>query len=124
MRNSYPSYITTDTERTLFDAREREQEVIRAMQRRAARNPIRDLMWRRPWRAPHGPNWRSARDAWQWLRAAHDCADPAVGCSCSGGFRFPADAGLSVARPNVAEAERPWCGAPRTPSEPTTRRSR
>lgn len=65
---------------------QRDQQIIRAMQRRSDRNPIRSFLWRRPWRAPgHVP----LRGFWQWLRNAHDCADPAVGCSCSGGFRYP-----------------------------------
>jgi hypothetical protein len=78
----------------LWQARQRDQVVITAMQRRASRNPIRDLLWRRPWRSPSRPTRGDTlaitiRNYWQWLRMAHDCADPAVGCSCTGGFRFP-----------------------------------
>lgn len=80
---------------------DRERACITAMQRRAARNPLRDFLWRRPWRSPGGvpgliESVRRAktpgvavRNAWGWIAAAHDCADPAVACSCTGGFRFP-----------------------------------
>jgi hypothetical protein len=85
----YPSYVTTATERALWNNNERDNAVIRAMQRRASRNPIRDFLWRRPWRSSSRPNLASLRDTWNWLAAAHDCSDPAVGCSCTGGFRFP-----------------------------------
>jgi hypothetical protein len=78
----------TDSEQVLWDSRDRDREVIRAMQKRIARNPVRDLLWRNPWRSRSRPNLRSPRDAWDWLRKAHDCGDPSVGCSCSGGFRF------------------------------------
>ena len=74
---------------TVWDSRERDREVIQAMQRRADRNSLRGLLWRKPWRSSTRPNLRSVRDLLQWLRVAHDCADPAVGCSCNGGFRFP-----------------------------------
>ena len=30
-----------------------------------------------------------ARNVCRWLRDAHDCQDPRVGCSCSGSYRFP-----------------------------------
>lgn len=29
------------------------------------------------------------RNLWSWLRYAHDCQDPRVGCSCAGSYRFP-----------------------------------
>lgn len=73
----------------------RDREVIAAMQRRLERNPVRWLLWRKPWRAPHGMALRGYPlrswpfNAWQWLAYAHDCSDPSVGCSCSGGYRFP-----------------------------------
>jgi hypothetical protein len=83
----YPSYIQTDCEKDLWDSRERDRQVIHAMQRRIAGNPLRDLLWRRPWRSNHGP--QSVRHFFQWIRAAHDCHDPSVGCSCQPSFRFP-----------------------------------
>lgn len=48
------------------------------------------ILLRRPWRRE--PPWRygwSLRNLWSWLTVAHDCADPMVACSCTGGFRFP-----------------------------------
>lgn len=77
---------------------EREREVIRAMQWRQRRwhGPLVDFLWRKPWRAPSGPHLSLRCDPVVnlgnligWLRFAHDCADPSIGCSCSGGFRFP-----------------------------------
>ncbi len=60
---------------------------------RAAIEAVHALPWwrvgillRRPWRARDVfacTTWR------QWLFEVHDCQDPAVACSCSGGFRFP-----------------------------------
>jgi len=82
-----PSHIKTTTERTLWEQLQRERQVISAMQHRTKRNPVRDLLLRKPWKSPTKPHgWR---DFWQWLVCAHDCSDPAVGCSCSGGYRFP-----------------------------------
>jgi hypothetical protein len=45
-----------------------------------------------PGRHPFPPLrlWYALRNAWGWLRHAHDCQDPAVACSCSGSYRFPA----------------------------------
>ncbi len=63
----------------------REQAVIQAMHSRPWWRI--GIVGRRPWRASWRP--RTLRQLWQWLTAAHDCRDPAVGCSCSGGFRFP-----------------------------------
>jgi hypothetical protein len=67
----------------------REQAVIEAMRRK----PIWrvGILDRRPWRSKlrklNGESWFSW--AWSWLFAIHDCSDPAIACSCSGGFRFP-----------------------------------
>jgi hypothetical protein len=63
----------------------RERAVIAAMHARPLWRV--GILLRRPWRSPTRP--QTIRDLWPWLRFAHDCADPAVGCSCSGGFRFP-----------------------------------
>lgn len=79
----------SELEKILWLGRERNAEVIRAMQRRIARNPIRDFFWRRPWRSPFTPRLHIRGDLWNWLCNAHDCADPSVGCSCHGGYRFP-----------------------------------
>lgn len=78
------------TDRWIAEKLDREREVIRAMQRRQARwhGPVGDFIWRRPWRSPV-PVPRPGRGLWSWLRGAHDCADPSIGCSCTGGFRFP-----------------------------------
>ncbi|MBB3041183.1 hypothetical protein [Nocardioides soli] len=91
-----PSYVATPLERVLWDSRNRDRQAILAMQRR------QDVWWRgwgilrrKPWRASHGPQirGRSPRVALsnlrRWLRAAHDCQDPAVACTCAGSFRFP-----------------------------------
>ena len=63
------------------------------------------LFTRKPWRSGHGPFERYARWVHRhrlaylavqvanlvgWLRFAHDCQDPRIGCSCSGSYRFPA----------------------------------
>lgn len=57
---------------------------------------------RKPWRSGWVPTWRKSSDCewwryplillgnwWGWLRYAHDCQDPRIGCSCSGSYRFP-----------------------------------
>jgi hypothetical protein len=67
----------------------REQAAIQAIHARISRNPLRSLLWNKPWRAAWRPRWTNPREVWQWLRSAHDCADPSVACSCTGGFRFP-----------------------------------
>lgn len=85
----------------LLDAREdqleREGAVISAMQNRFAHNhPIRSFFWRRPWNstAPipklnqYGIS-TYLRELFSWLRFAHDCTDPSVGCSCRPSYRFP-----------------------------------
>lgn len=73
-------------------------EAIHAMQRRLRRwhGPVLDFFWRRPWRSPsrpavslHYPIRVNLANLSGWLRNAHDCSDPSVACSCSGGFRFP-----------------------------------
>ena len=78
--------------------RTRDAEVIHAMQQRQYRwhGPLLDMLWRKPWKSPTGPSWSlnrslriNASNLLGWLRNAHDCADPSVGCSCQGGFRFP-----------------------------------
>lgn len=62
-----------------------------------------NVLQRKPWRSPNGTStWRKAPDCewwrhplillgnWRrWLRYAHDCQDPRIGCSCAGGYRFP-----------------------------------
>jgi len=63
----------------------REQKVIEAIHHKPWWKI--GILYRRPWRASWRP--RTLREIVSWLLAAHDCADPAVGCSCSGGFRFP-----------------------------------
>jgi len=84
-------YVSTlpAAEQVVWRSRERDRDCIAAMQRRIARNPVREFLWRRPWRSPSRPNLRSLRDTLTWLGKAHDCADPSIGCSCSGGYRFP-----------------------------------
>jgi hypothetical protein len=75
----------------------RESEVIAAMQYRTSRwlGPL-DIFWRKPWRSTSNPGWRSDiavevnLSNWLgWLLMAHDCYDPAVGCSCHPSYRFP-----------------------------------
>lgn len=68
----------------------RDRDALAAAQHRIARVPVLDLLWRRPWRSSSRPRWRSLPDVRAWLAAAHDCADPSVGCSCAGGYRYPA----------------------------------
>lgn len=58
----------------------------------------RDWHWirRRIWRANHGPSlvWNdpiiSTLNFFNWFFNAHDCQSPVIGCSCAGGYRFPA----------------------------------
>lgn len=67
----------------------REQAVIEAMHRK--------LFWRvgilnrRPWNSSLRRHPNESLFDWirSWLFVVHDCKDPAIGCSCSGGFRFP-----------------------------------
>jgi hypothetical protein len=49
------------------------------------------ILRRRPWRSPtrRWPGEPLLGYLWAWLFVKHDCQDPAVGCSCQGGFRFP-----------------------------------
>jgi hypothetical protein len=87
----------TDLENSLRRQLDREREVIHAMQRRYDRPFPFDILQRKPWRSPDPNLYLSnqhslrvnVRNLYQWLRYAHDCADPSVGCACSGGFRFP-----------------------------------
>lgn len=68
----------------------REQAVIEAMHRKPFwRVGILD---RKPWRSSlkRFPSEGWFDWIWSWLFVIHDCKDPAIGCSCSGGFRFPA----------------------------------
>lgn len=66
----------------------REQQVILAMKHRPWWRV--GVLLRRPWRR-HGPfaYGFSFRELRNWTLIVHDCADPAIGCSCSGSFRFP-----------------------------------
>ncbi|TDC30072.1 hypothetical protein E1211_24815 [Micromonospora sp. 15K316] len=90
-RSVFDYYLSTlpAPERAVWLSRERDRECIAAMRNRIERNPVRGVLWRRPWRSRTRPNWRSPRGVLAWLRAAHDCSDPAVACSCDGGYRFP-----------------------------------
>lgn len=48
------------------------------------------ILLRRPWRRePIFGIPKSFKYLWGWLTLVHDCQDPAIMCSCSGGFRFP-----------------------------------
>lgn len=73
-------------EHTLEAQLRREREAISAMQYRQRRwlGPVLGILWRKPWRSPVPFDWTPG-----WLRAAHDCSDPSIACSCQGGFRFP-----------------------------------
>ena len=66
----------------------REQAAIEAIQ--ALPWWRRGILLRRPWRSSMARSGQSLL-SWvcAWLFVIHDCADPAVACSCSGGFRFP-----------------------------------
>jgi len=61
-----------------------------------------NIIKRKPWRskAPIFAGWHKFNpwyiNIWinvlapiSWIRAAHDCQDPRVGCSCYGSYRFP-----------------------------------
>lgn len=67
----------------------REQAVIDAVHRRPWWRI--GFLLRRPWRAPNGGRNRGIQGVVDWLCRLHDCSDPAVGCSCSGSFRFPSE---------------------------------
>lgn len=71
----------------LLEQLRREQAAVAAMHRRPWWRV--GVLLRRPWRAPKGPRNSGWRGLVDWLYASHDCQDPMVGCSCSGGFRFP-----------------------------------
>jgi hypothetical protein len=93
----YPSYIQTETEKALWYSRERDRDCIRAMQKRLG--GVLGIFHRKPWRS--SSKWYEGvlTDNYTlrvrilnflgWLRHAHDCSDLAVGCSCTGGYRFP-----------------------------------
>ena len=67
----------------------REQACIQAMHDRPWWRV--GILRRRPWRSTirRWPKESILSHLWAWLFVIHDCQDPAVGCSCSGGFRFP-----------------------------------
>jgi len=57
------------------------------------------ILNRRPWRNPrkfkeHGHSFVSR--LWNYCMTVHDCADPAVGCSCFGSYRFPKIGAISA----------------------------
>lgn len=62
---------------------------VAAVHERIARHPLLRVLWRRPWRSRYRPRWSSLWEVTSWLIAAHDCDDPSVACTCTGGFRFP-----------------------------------
>lgn len=66
----------------------REQAVIHAMHHKPWWRV--GIFNRRPWLS--GLTVREV-GLWSWLTVVHDCQDPVIGCSCSGGFRFPKVAG-------------------------------
>lgn len=94
----------------LWLARDRDSYALSAMRQRFTRwHPVRDLLYRKPWRKSIWPGIAGAYRArneryefetrphwiavawlniWSWVRYAHDCSDPSIACSCSGGFRF------------------------------------
>jgi hypothetical protein len=67
----------------------REQTVIEAMHRKPFWRV--GILHRRPWRS--GLKRLNGESLFSWIRSwmfvIHDCKDPAIGCSCSGGFLFP-----------------------------------
>lgn len=78
-----------DMPRAIGEQLRREQMVIAAMHQKPWYRA--GILARRPWRSAlrrqRGES--TLAWAWAWLTVVHDCADPAVGCSCSGSFRFP-----------------------------------
>lgn len=70
-------------------AQDHDGQAIAAFHARMNRHPVLDFFWRKPWRSPTRPDWRNLADVLVWLRAAHDCSDGSVMCSCSGGYRYP-----------------------------------
>lgn len=67
---------------------ERACEVIQAMHRKPWWRV--SILNRKPWRRHSLFRYGyTLRELWNWLTVVHDCKDPAVGCSCSGGYRFP-----------------------------------
>lgn len=90
--------ISEDDLQAIYAQRDRLSQIISAMQRK------QDVwwrawgfFWRKPWRAPgpmlpprgHRHLLNVVRSVAGWLRRAHDCQDPAVGCSCYPSFRMP-----------------------------------
>jgi hypothetical protein len=75
----------------LMESRARDRECIRRMQLRQRKwlGPVGDFFWRKPWKSRAFINPLHPRSLKDWLQAAHDCSDPSIACSCSGGFRFP-----------------------------------
>lgn len=63
----------------------REQATIQAMHNRPWWRV--SILLRRPWKAKKD---ELKASLWDYLTKVHDCTDPAVGCSCTGDFRFPA----------------------------------
>lgn len=80
---------SSDMARAIGEQLRREQRVIAAMHQKAWYRV--GVLARRPWRSALRRQRGESILAWvwAWLTVAHDCADPAVGCSCSGSFRFP-----------------------------------
>jgi len=78
--------VSTSMNQHWLEQMRREQACIAAIHRRPWWR--KGILLRRPWGHRRVPL-RSLRRFWGWLTTTHDCADPAVACSCSGGFRFP-----------------------------------
>lgn len=80
--------VARESYNRILEQLRREQAVIDAMHHKPWWRV--GIFHRRPWRR-HGPfNFGVNRyELWSWLTLVHDCADPAIGCSCAGGFRFP-----------------------------------
>lgn len=86
IRDCYHAHIVSVLRAQL----DRERTVIAAMHRQRHLHILRRKPWRSRVKPIEGSTLRvKISSLWQWLRKAHDCADPAIGCSCSGSFRFP-----------------------------------
>lgn len=96
-RHDYLLSVGVSREQALQSQLDRERAVVRAMQYRFShRHPIREFFWRKPWKstAPRPTLNRYGiglylQELLQWLRNAHDCTDPSIGCSCHPSYRFP-----------------------------------
>jgi len=71
-----------------------DQAVIKAMQDKLNSNPIKSLFWRKPWKSNiclvKGDTFIiTIQNLVSFIKYAHDCQDPAIGCSCTDSFRFP-----------------------------------